>query len=893
MTSQQIRKAFLDFFASKQHKIVPSAPLVLKDDPTLMFTNSGMVQFKDYFLGNKIPPALRIADTQKCLRVSGKHNDLEDVGFDGTHHTLFEMLGNWSFGDYFKPEAIAWSWELLTEVLKLPKDRLYATVFGGDTKEGLEPDDEAKQLWLKFLPENHILYGNKKDNFWEMGAQGPCGPCSEIHFDMRSDSERAKTAGETLVNQDDPQVVEIWNNVFMQFERKADGHLEPLPSKHVDTGMGFERLCMILQNKNYTYDTDIFEPTIHWLEQETGKKYTGSYDRTAKTDVAMRVVADHIRAVAFAIADGCLPSSGGAGYVIRRILRRAVRYYYSFLDVREPLLHKLIPALAENFKNVFPELIAQEDFVKKVILEEEKAFLRTLELGLKKIDHLISDFGFRIPENQLSASEIADPKSEILDGVTAFELFDTFGFPIDLTRLIMSELGITVDEAGFEKALAEQKNRSRSDAEKQTGDWTILDETPNVEFVGYDHLQIEKTHVLKYRTVKDKKGEQYQIVLSRTPFYAEGGGQVGDTGVMYFEGEKIQVLDTKKENETIFHYVDKLPHFVEDKTVRSIVDSPRRKLIENNHSATHLLHAALRKVLGKHVAQKGSLVNENYLRFDFSHFEKVTDEQIAKIETIVNAKIRENVARTSDVITIEQARESGAMMLFGEKYGDRVRMVTIDPAFSKELCGGCHVHTTGQIGLFKITSEESSATGVRRITAVTADAAEKYVSEQLNELNAVKATLKNPKSIVERINALQEENKNLQKQLEVLMLEKASSLQKELRTQFKNINGVQTLITMLPIHDANSIKMLAYNLEKEIGVSVFIVFGTVNDDKPQLTVRISENLVKERGLNAGTIVRELAKEIKGGGGGQAFFATAGGTDASGLENALEKAKLKI
>ena len=893
MTSQQIRKAFLDFFASKQHKIVPSAPLVLKDDPTLMFTNSGMVQFKDYFLGNRVPPAVRIADTQKCLRVSGKHNDLEDVGFDGTHHTLFEMLGNWSFGDYFKTEAIAWSWELLTEVLKLPKDRLYATVFGGDTKEGLEPDDEAKQLWLKFLPENHILYGNKKDNFWEMGAQGPCGPCSEIHFDMRSDAERAKTAGETLVNQDDPQVVEIWNNVFMQFERKADGHLEPLPSKHVDTGMGFERLCMILQNKNYTYDTDIFAPTIHWLEQETGKKYTGSYDRTAKTDVAMRVVADHIRAVAFAIADGCLPSSGGAGYVIRRILRRAVRYYYSFLDVREPLLHKLIPALAENFKNVFPELIAQEDFVKKVILEEEKAFLRTLELGLKKIDHLISGFGFRIPENQLSASEIADPKSEILDGVTAFELFDTFGFPIDLTRLIMLELGITVDEAGFEKALAEQKNRSRSDAEKQTGDWTILDETPNVEFVGYDHLQIEKTHVLKYRTVKDKKGEQYQIVLSRTPFYAEGGGQVGDTGVMYFEGEKIQVLDTKKENETIFHYVDKLPHFVEDKTVRSIVDSPRRKLIENNHSATHLLHAALRKVLGKHVAQKGSLVNENYLRFDFSHFEKVTDEQIAKIETIVNAKIRENVARTSDVITIEQARESGAMMLFGEKYGDRVRMVTIDPAFSKELCGGCHVNTTGQIGLFKITSEESSATGVRRITAVTADAAEKYVSEQLNELNAVKATLKNPKSIVERINALQEENKNLQKQLEVFMLEKASSLQKELRTQFKNINGVQTLITMLPIHDANSIKMLAYNLEKEIGVSVFIVFGTVNDDKPQLTIRISENLVKERGLNAGTIVRELAKEIKGGGGGQAFFATAGGTDASGLENALEKAKLKI
>ncbi len=874
MTSQQIRQAFLDFFVSKQHKIVPSAPLVLKNDPTLMFTNSGMVQFKDYFLGNKTPPALRIADTQKCLRVSGKHNDLEDVGFDGTHHTLFEMLGNWSFGDYFKKEAIAWSWELLTEVLKLPKDRLYVTVFGGDVKESLDADDEAKQIWLKYVPEDHILYGNKKDNFWEMGAQGPCGPCSEIHFDMRPDAERAKIAGETLVNQDDPQVVEIWNNVFMQFNRKADGHLEPLPAKHVDTGMGFERLCMVLQNKNYTYDTDIFTPTIQWLEQETGKKYTGSYDRSAKTDVAMRVVADHIRAVAFAIADGCLPASGGAGYVIRRILRRAVRYYFSFLDVKEPLLHKLIPNLAEDFKNVFPELIAQESFIKKVILQEEKSFLRTLELGLKKI-------------------ETISVANNILDGTTAFDLYDTFGFPIDLTRLIMSERGITVDEEGFEKALNEQKNRSRTDAVKQTGDWVILDETPNVEFVGYNQLRVEKTHVLKYRTVKDKKGEQYQIVLNRTPFYAEGGGQVGDTGIMYFEGEKIQVLDTKKENDLIFHYVDKLPHFVEDKTVRSIVDAPRRHLIENNHSATHLLHAALRKVLGTHVAQKGSLVNDNYLRFDFSHFEKVSDEQISEIESIVNAKIRENVARTSEEITIEQARASGAMMLFGEKYGERVCMVTIDPTFSKELCGGCHVNTTGQIGLFKIISEESSATGVRRISAVTADAAEKFIAEQLSELNEVKAALKNPKNVVERINALQEENKNLQKQLEVLMQEKAATLQKELRTQFKNINGIQTLITMLPIHDANSIKTLAYNLEKEIGASVFIVFGTVSDDKPQLTIRVSENLVKERCLNAGTIIRDLAKEIKGGGGGQPFFATAGGTDVSGLATALEKAKIIV
>lgn len=891
MTSHEIRQKFLGFFASKAHKIVPSAPLVLKNDPTLMFTNSGMVQFKDFFLGNGTPPAPRIADTQKCLRVSGKHNDLEDVGFDGTHHTMFEMLGNWSFGDYFKNEAIEWSWEFLTGVLGLPKDRIYATVFGGDEKDGLAPDDEARQIWAKYLPENHILDGSKKDNFWEMGAQGPCGPCSEIHFDFRSDEERKQLPGENLVNKDDPSVVEIWNNVFMQFERKADSSLVVLPAKHVDTGMGFERLCMVMQNKRFTYDTDIFTTFIQFIEKESGVKYTGSYDRKALSDVAMRVVADHIRAVAFTIADGQLPAAGGAGYVIRRILRRAVRYYYSFLNIKEPFFNKLVPLLANEFANVFPELKAQQDFVQKVILEEERSFLRTLENGLKRIENL-------------------EVRGGVLDGNDAFELFDTYGFPVDLTELIAREKGWTVDTAGFEKALQAQKNRSKADAEKQVGDWVTLDETPGVEFVGYDSLEVNDAHVLKYRAVQDKKGMQYQIVLNRTPFYAESGGQVGDVGAMYFspsqtlpEGEdlehlpnwddqeRIDVLDTKKENDLVIHIVKTLPENIRDQTIRAAVDATKRRATSQNHSAVHLMHAALHRILGKHALQKGQDVDPARLRFDFSHFQKMTDEELAAIEKMVNEKIRENIA-LEEVrnMPIEEAKQSGAMMLFGEKYGENVRVITFDKNFSRELCGGTHVSATGEIGLFKILSESAVAAGVRRIEAVTADAAGAFLDAELAELNAIREIFKNPKEPARRVEMLLEENKNLQKRIEEMMVEKAAGLQQDLKNAFeKTPSGVNLLVRQIPLSDANAVKTLAYNLEKEIGNAV-IVFGSVANDKPLLTVRISDNLTTEKGLNAGQMVREMSKEIKGGGGGQAFFATAGGSDVSGLERALAKAR---
>ncbi len=871
MTSHEIRQAFLDFFKSKQHKIVPSAPLVLKNDPTLMFTNSGMVQFKDFFLGNGTPPASRIADTQKCLRVSGKHNDLEDVGFDGTHHTMFEMLGNWSFGDYFKEEAIAWSWELLTEVLGLQPDRLYATVFGGDDKEGLDADEEARNIWRKYLPDNHILDGSKKDNFWEMGAQGPCGPCSEIHYDFRPDAERAITLGEHLVNQDDPSVVEIWNNVFMQFERKADGSLVPLPAKHVDTGMGFERLCMVLQGKRYTYDTDVFTPFIRFIEQVSGKKYSGSYERNAKTDVAMRVVADHIRAVAFTIADGQLPASGGAGYVIRRILRRAVRYYYSFLDIKEPFLNALVPLLADEFAHVFPELKAQQDFVQKVILEEERSFLRTLENGLKRLDTV-------------------EAKDGVISGESAFDLFDTFGFPIDLTELIAREKGLTVDIEGFEKALQIQKNRSKADAEKQVGDWIVLDEKGTVAFVGYDTLQVADAKVLKYRAVKDKKGLQYQIVLNQTPFYAESGGQVGDTGYLDFDGEHIEVLDTKKENDLIIHIVNKVPMRIGAEQVRAQVDATKRLATSQNHSATHLMHAALHRILGQHAVQKGQNVDNERLRFDFSHFQAVTKEELAQIEQLVNQKIRENIPleEVRDM-PIEAARQSGAMMLFGEKYGEQVRVVTFDKNFSRELCGGTHVQATGEIGLFKIVTESAVAAGVRRIEAITADAAEQFLTEELAELNAIRELFKNPKEPAKRVADLQEENRRLQKQIEAMLLEQAANLQQALRQEFVQQNGFQLLIKRLPLTDANVVKTLAYNLEKEIGNAV-IIFGTVSNEKPQLTIRISDELVQSKGLNAGMLIRELAKEIKGGGGGQAFFATAGGSDANALDAALAKAK---
>jgi len=870
MTSRVIRQKFLDFFESKKHKIVPSAPLVNKDDPTLMFINAGMNQFKDYFLGNKTPDNPRIADTQKCLRVSGKQNDLEEVGIDSYHHTLFEMLGNWSIGDYFKKEAIEWAWELLVKEYKLDPERIYVSVFEGDKDLNLPLDQEAIDLWKNYLPVERILKFDRKDNFWEMGDTGPCGPCSEIHVDLRSDEERQQIEGGTLVNMDHPQVIEIWNLVFIQFNRKADGSLETLPAAHIDTGMGFERLCMALQGKKSNYDTDIFTPFINKISELSGKPYTGNYELTAKSDIAMRVVADHLRAVSFAVADGQMMSSNGAGYVIRRILRRAVRYYYSFLDVKEPLLHQLVPMLADEFSDVFPELKAQQDYVAKVILGEESSFLRTLEGGLKRIENLT------IENNKM-------------DGLTAFELYDTYGFPIDLTRLIAAEKNWEIDEEGFEKHLAIQRNKAKKDAEKEVGDWTVLHNEQGVTFLGYDESKIEDTRVLKYRTVKDKKGDQFQVVLDRTPFYAEGGGQVGDAGLLFFGEEKIPVINTKKENDLVIHYVKKMPEKI-DQTVTAEINTKKRRLTENNHSATHLLHAALRIVLGDHVGQKGSLVNEKYLRFDFSHFAKLTDEELAKIETMVNQKIRENIAlEESRSIPIAEAQAAGAMMLFGEKYGEQVRMITFDRDYSRELCGGCHVQATGQIGYFKITSETAVAAGVRRIEAVTAETAEKHINKELTELNKIRSLFKNPTRTAENVEALQDENKNLKKEVDKMLAAQAGGLKDDLKKQMEVVSDVHFIAANLPLGDAKAIKTLAYQLEKELG-NALIVFGAEVNGKPQLTVAISEQLTKEKSLHAGNIIRELAKEIKGGGGGQAFFATAGGSDINGLDSAIANAR---
>ena len=868
-SSSEIRQQFLDFFASKGHKIVASAPIVNKDDPTLMFTNAGMNQFKDFFLGNAVPDNRRIADTQKCLRVSGKHNDLEDVGYDGTHHTMFEMLGNWSIGDYFKEDALAWSWELLTEVYGLSKDRLYATVFGGDPADGLPADDEARAIWGRFLPDNQILYGNKKDNFWEMGDTGPCGPCSEIHVDLRSDEERAQVPGHELVNMDHPKVIEIWNNVFIQFNRRADGSLETLPEQHVDTGMGFERLCMVLQNKTYTYDTDIFSPFIQFIEEASGKKYTFSYTREAKQDIAMRVIADHIRAIAFAIADGQLPGSSGAGYVIRRILRRAVRYYYSFLDIRQPFLHKLIPMLAAYFGDVFPELKAQERQVARVIEGEEQAFLHTLENGLRRFEAL------EVTENGIK-------------GADAFELYDTYGFPIDLTRLIAAERGYSVDEAGFDAALQEQKTRSRKATEKAFGDWAVLEEG-EIEFVGYDQLIVEGAKLLKYRTVKLPKGNQYQVVLDCTPFYAESGGQAGDTGYLWFGDERIAVLDTQKENDLIVHIVEKFPLHM-DAPVRGAVDADKRRATSGNHSAVHLMHAALHRVLGHHALQKGQDVNDRRLRFDFAHFQRPLESELLEIEQIVNQKIRENIPLEEyRNLPIEEARKSGAMMLFGEKYGDAVRMVTFDADFSRELCGGTHVAATGEIGTFKIVSEGAVAAGIRRIEAVTGSHAEAFLREALDELGEIRAIFKNTPNTVRQILNLQEENKHLRKEIEQLQAERAGALKAELRQKFETINGFNFLAVKVPINDGNALKNLAYQLEAEVG-NALIVFGAEIGDKPQLMVIASKALVEGKGIHAGNLVRELAKAIDGGGGGQPFFATAGGKKPEGLDAAIAAVK---
>ena len=900
MTAQIIRQQFLDFFQSKQHLIVNSAPLVLKNDPTLMFTNAGMNQFKDYFLGNGIPKSKRIADTQKCLRVTGKHNDLEDVGHDTYHHTMFEMLGNWSFGDYFKKEAIEWAWELLTEVYKMPKNRLYVTVFEGDAKEGLEFDQEAFDIWAKLIDKTHILKGNKKDNFWEMGDQGPCGPCSEIHIDLRPQVEIDKIPGAERVNNDDPQVIEIWNNVFMQFNRKADGSLELLPDKHVDTGMGFERLVRVIQGKTSNYDTDIFMPMINELEKSSGIKYNTEDSKPldnrgtksdTKTDIAMRVIADHVRAVSFAIADGQLPSNAKAGYVIRRILRRAVRYGYTFLNFREPFMYKLVPILADQML-IFTELKAQQDFVVNVIREEEASFLRTLENGIVLLNNEIQRM-----KKATSPSGKGFGDGAIISGKVVFELYDTFGFPVDLTSLIARENGFSIDEEGFNKEMAIQKERSRNAAATETSDWISLSSGEvGGAFVGYDELETE-SQIVKYRTVKAKDKNIYQVVFDKTPFYAESGGQVGDTGQLIIDNGKliINVLDTKKENDLIIHIVDKdlstLPlSFGDGSGVRLKVNAQKRSLTQNNHTATHLLQSALRQVLGNHVAQKGSLVNSELLRFDFAHFTKMTDEEIAKVEQIVNEKIRKNIQLDEKRnVPINDAINFGATALFGEKYGDFVRVITFDKTYSVELCGGTHVPATGNIGLLKIVSESSVAAGVRRIEAVTAVNAEAVINEQLSVINKI-AELVKSKDLVKGIEMLIAEKSELQKKIEAFEQIQVNSIIENLKLKVESKNGINTIVAKVDVSTADGVKNIAFGLKNQIE-NLYCVLTAVTDGKPHIAVMISENLVKDKGLNATNIVRDLAKEIQGGGGGQPFFATAGGKDLGGLERVLEKGKL--
>ena len=866
MTAKEIRQTYLNFFKSKQHHIVSSAPIVVKNDPTLMFTNAGMNQFKDLFLGEAAIKYPRVTDTQRCLRVSGKHNDLEEVGIDTYHHTMFEMLGNWSFGDYFKKEAIAWSWELLTEVYKIPVDQLYVSIFEGDDKENLPRDTEAYELWRQFVPEERIILGNKKDNFWEMGDTGPCGPCSEIHVDCRSAAERAATSGKDLVNADHPQVIEIWNNVFMQFNRLKDGSLQPLPAQHVDTGMGFERLVRVLQQKSSNYDTDVFQPLIQFIAQKAGV----IYGNNEQTDIAMRVMADHIRAISFVIADGQLPSNNKAGYVIRRILRRAVRYAYTFLNLKEPFLNELVPVLADQFNGVFDELYLQKDFVQKVVLEEEISFLRTLATGIQRFEKY-------------------DNNHKTIGGNFAFELYDTFGFPIDLTELMAREKGWLVDMQGFDIALEAQKNRSRAATAVDTGDWVIVNKDNETEFVGYDSLETE-TDILKYRKIISKTKEQYQIVLRQTPFYAESGGQVGDTGWLKDQNRTfaLEVTDTKKENGVIVHYTDTLPANINGK-FWAVVDEEKRTLIADNHSATHLLHAALKQVLGNHVNQKGSLVNADNLRFDFSHFAKISDDELAQIEHIVNQKIRANIVLNEQRnVPYDEAVKSGVTALFGEKYGDFVRVITFDHHFSKELCGGTHVNATGQIGYFKIIAESAVAAGVRRIEAITASKAEAYMVNQSNEINQLKVLLKGSQNISAAVQALLDENAKLKKEIEKSILAKAGDMKQDIAAKAENINGINFIATHIDLPNADAVKNLAFEV-KALVPDLYLVFTTLIDDKPGITVMIAESIVSET-LNAAKIVRELGKEIQGGGGGQPFYATAGGKNADGLAQVLVKAK---
>ena len=877
MKSQDIRKQFLQFFESNGHLIVPSAPIVLKDDPTLMFNNSGMAQFKEYFLGNGTPKNPRIADTQKCLRVSGKHNDLEDVGFDTYHHTMFEMLGNWSFGDYFKKEAINWAWQLLTEVYKIPKENLYVSVFEGNPDENVPFDQEAWDIWKSLIDEDRIILGNKKDNFWEMGDQGPCGPCSEIHVDLRTEAEKAQVSGKSLVNNDHPQVVEIWNNVFMEFNRKADGSLEKLPAQHVDTGMGFERLCMALQGKTSNYDTDVFTPLIEKVEQITGYKYSSNdvslsavevSEEQNKTNIAIRVIVDHVRAVAFAIADGQLPSNTGAGYVIRRILRRAIRYGFTFLNTKEPFINKLVEVLANQMGEFFPEIKSQQQLVTNVIREEEASFLRTLDQGLQLLENVVA---------QTSGSEVSGEK--------VFELYDTFGFPKDLTALILKEKGYTYNEDGFESELQKQKARSRAASEVSTEDWSVL--IPgNVEtFVGYDQTEND-VKITRIRKVDSKKdGILYQIVLDSTPFYPEGGGQVGDKGTLISANEVIEIIDTKKENNLLLHFTKQLPENVEANFVAK-VNTDLRTSTSKNHTATHLMHLALRTILGTHVEQKGSLVNPNYLRFDFSHFANVTDEEIQNVEAFVNARIEEQLQLVEHRnIPIQQAMAQGAMALFGEKYGDSVRMIEFGD--SKELCGGIHVKNTADIWHFKIISEGAVAAGIRRVEAITGDAVKEFFKNQETTLAEIKETLKNPQDILKSVASLQDDNTKLKKQIELLLKEKVDGLKNALLADFQEINGINFLAKQVDL-SMSSTKDLAQAIGSSKPNS-FVFLASVEDNAPNIHCFISKELVAEKSLNAGNVIRELGKYIDGNGGGQPFFASGKGKNVSGIKEALEKA----
>lgn len=871
LTANEIRQQFLNFFEEKEHLIVPSAPIVVKNDPTLMFINAGMNQFKDYFLGVKEAPEKRVADTQKCLRVSGKHNDLEEVGVDHYHHTMFEMLGNWSFGDYFKEEAIAWSWELLTEVYKIDKDRLYVTVFEGDKNDNLPKDTDAYNEWKKWIAEDRILMGNKKDNFWEMGDTGPCGPCSEIHIDLRSDEERAATPGDQLVNQDHEQVIEIWNNVFMEFNRMKDGSLKQLPAKHVDTGMGLERLVRVLQNKTSNYDTDLFSGSIQTTEELTGKKYNRS---ESKEDVAFRVIADHLRAIAFTITDGQLPSNTGAGYVIRRILRRAVRYYFSYLDYKQPLLNQLVPQLAKQFNGIFPDLRNQQELVMKVIKEEEEAFLRTLDKGLKKVDEITAN---------------ADDKT--IPGAVAFELNDTYGFPIDLTELIAKEKGWTVDLKGFEAELKKQKDRSRAATALDTEDWVTVNEGSNVDFVGYDSLEA-KAQVLRYRKVKAKKKELYQLVLDATPFYAESGGQVGDKGTLTIGNDTINIFDTKKENNLIIHFTDKIPARLEGEVIARVNESKRRET-QIHHSATHLLHAALRSVLGDHVEQKGSLVNDEHLRFDFSHFAKVTDEEIAQIEAMVNEKIRQNHPVVIKEMLKDEAVKMGAMALFGEKYADVVRVVIIDPGYSIELCGGTHVGATGELGMFKIKHETAVAAGVRRIEAVSGAAAETYINDNLNLLHELKAALNNQKDPLQAVQKMQKEKAQLEKHAEMLEARQLVAIRNEVLQKDEVIGDVNFVADIVEVASADALKKLCFDVKHHVNDHVVVLCANI-DGKAFVAIGVDEKVVAAKELDANTLIKKtVAPLIKGGGGGQKTLATAGGQNAAALQEVIDSVKAML